>query len=143
MRTVDTEMAQTGTVVPEGSVSPLSRDLAFHKTPPHPQPSEEVVHTPIAILSASVREDSGAAQSIHDDTSPMELEEPLHSPAGAASCEEVMPLSWLMEFRITERLKDVGKFPRQFAGCSPGSLFSHYWSAKLRRLRTVELDGRH
>jgi len=136
-------MAQ-GTVVADGPASPLSRDLAFHKTPPHPHPSEDDVQAPNAILlSASVREDTGAVQSIHDDISLVELEEPLHSPTEAACKEEeVKPLSWLMEFRITKRFKDVGKFPRQFAGCSPGSLFSHYWSAKLRRLRTVELDGR-
>jgi len=134
-------MTQT-TVVPEGSGSPLSRDLAFHKSPPHPHPSEDD-HRPSAILSAPVREDS-AAQSIHEDSPPLELEELVHSPAEAAACkeEEIKPLSWLMEFRITKRLKDVGKFPRQFAGCSPGSLFCHYWSAKLRRLQTVELDGR-
>jgi hypothetical protein len=144
MRTVDTEVAQVA-VVPEGSVSPLSRDMALQKTPPHPHSAEDVGPTSNAILvSASVREDAGAAQPFDDDT-PVELEEPtLHSLTEEAACveEEVKPLSWLMEFRITKRLKEVGKFPKQFAGCSPGSLFNHYWSAKLRRLRTVDLDGR-
>ena len=130
--------------MPEGSVSPLSRDITFQKTPPHPHPADDAGPTVNAIiLSASVHEDAGAAQPIYDDTPPVELEEPtLHSPVEEAACEEVKPLSWLMEFRITKRLKEVGKFPKQFAGCSSGSLFNHYWSAKLRRLRTVELDGR-
>lgn len=145
MRTIDTEVTQ-GAVAPEGSVSPLSRDMAFQKTPPYPYPAEDVGPAPNAIhLLASLREDAGAAQPIHDDTPPVELEElTLHSPAEEVACdeEEVKPLSWLMEFRITKRLKEVGKFPKQFVGCSPGSLFNHYWSAKLRRLRTVELDGR-
>ncbi|XP_024369476.1 uncharacterized protein [Physcomitrium patens] len=142
MRLPETETAQ-GAVIPEGSDSPRSRDLAFHKTPPHSHPAEEVIHTPNPILLPSpVRENSGGAQSFHDDAPPPVAEEPLHSPVEASCKEDVKPLSWLTEFRITERSKVAGKLPKQFAGCSPGSLFNHYWSAKLRRSRIVELDGR-
>lgn len=64
--------------MPEGSVSPLRRTS---------NPIEEDMHTPTpTLLSASVREDSGAAaESIHDVGSPMELEEPVEA---AAACKE-------------------------------------------------------
>jgi hypothetical protein len=56
--------------------------------------------------------------------------------------ERLEPLSWLSEFYITRNRKGIGDFPKRFADCNPGSLFNHYWSAKLRRLQTFELDGR-
>jgi hypothetical protein len=56
--------------------------------------------------------------------------------------ERLEPLSWLSEFYITRNRKGIGDFPKRFADCNPGSLFNHYWSAKLRRLQTYELDGR-
>jgi hypothetical protein len=56
--------------------------------------------------------------------------------------ERLEPFSWLSEFYITRNRKGIGDFPKRFADCNPGSLFNHYWSAKLRRLQTFELDGR-
>lgn len=152
MRTLDIEVTQS-VLAPECPPSPnVSKDVPL-KTPPAPpgppppHPEEAIVHAPVVpiipplIIPLENLED--ASQLLHEEDAP--FEEIMYSPAGAPCKEEdvqLEPLSWLSEFHITKRLKEVGKFPRQFAGCSPGSLFNHYWSAKLRRLRCVELDGR-
>lgn len=144
MRTSETETGQ-GISAPECPVSPLGRDLTPHEVSASPHSGDDATQVPsILIPLTTMRENAeGGAQPMQEDATPMEVDEDLQSPAGAGCKEEdVKPISWLTEFRATKKSKEVGKFPKHFAGCNPGSLFNHYWSAKLRRMRTIELDGR-
>ncbi|KAL2651214.1 hypothetical protein R1flu_019342 [Riccia fluitans] len=132
-----------GAVLNESSGSPLRKDSCatvaveeqqparLRSTPDHGEPPEtEVAETP---------GQSGAMEVADED------DESFLGRQTNNVDSELRGMSWDSEFRKAALKKGkacLTEFTKQYLASNHGSLFSYYWSSKLKRLPVVELDGR-
>ncbi|KAL3700549.1 hypothetical protein R1sor_018571 [Riccia sorocarpa] len=132
-----------GPVLNESSGSPSRKDSTMtavveEQQPAQPRSSPDHIEHPETEVAETPGQ-SGAMDAIDDDdgTFPSRHTNSLES--------ELRGMSWDSEFRKAALKKGkscLTEFTKQFLASNHGSLFSYYWSAKLKRVQVVELDGR-